>query len=216
MAVDPQGRASRREIMVATIAGAGALLASALGRPMPVRGVDGDALLLGQENQAEEPTVLISDGTDFGTFAMSVVSTTAALRAVSREEAGIRGDGRSIGVIGASTRVGVFGTAAGGVDRPSVAGQFISTDGYALRTRGRLDLEQVSGVARIAKGARSVTVTPGVPITASTKVLTTLQSTAGGTTTVHRISRSFTTGTIRIHLTAAATQQCHVAWLILG
>jgi len=89
-------------------------------------------------------------------------------------------------------------------------------DGYALVTTGRIQFGQASGVAVIAAGSRQVTITPAVKISTGTKVLTTLQSTAGGTTVVHRISRNIPSNKFTIYLTANATQQCYVAWLLIG
>jgi len=89
-------------------------------------------------------------------------------------------------------------------------------DSHALLTKGRIQFGQASGVAVIGAGSRQVTITPAVKISTGTKVLTTLQSTAGGTTVVHRISRNMTANSFTIYLTATATQQCYVAWLLIG
>ena len=59
-------------------------------------------------------------------------------------------------------------------------------------------------------------VTPSVKISTGTKVMTTLQSSAGGTIVVHRISRNTTANSFTIYLTATAIQRCYVAWLLIG
>jgi hypothetical protein len=89
-------------------------------------------------------------------------------------------------------------------------------DGHALLTTGRIQFGQASGVAVIAAGSRQVTITPAVKVSTSTKVITTLQSSAGGVTVVHRISRNIAANSFTIYLTATATHRCYVAWLLIG
>jgi hypothetical protein len=112
---------------------------------------------------------------------------------------------------------------AGGVYAETTAStgtavQAVSThqDGHALLTTGRIQFGQASGVTAIATGSKQVTVKPAVKVSAATKVLTTLQSSAGGTTVVHRISRNTAANSFTIYLTKTATQRCYVAWLLIG
>ena len=88
--------------------------------------------------------------------------------------------------------------------------------GYALRTVGRVKLEKSVGIATISAGSNHVTVTPGIDVTTTSAVVATLQGSAGGKTTVHRVSVSTTGDTFTIYLTANATSSVKVAWFILG
>jgi hypothetical protein len=52
--------------------------------------------------------------------------------------------------------------------------------GYALRGSGRVRFDRVSGVARLAAGSTSKTITPGVDLTSNSFVLLTPKTTSGG------------------------------------
>jgi hypothetical protein len=72
------------------------------------------------------------------------------------------------------------------------------------------------GVATIAKGARSVAVTPGIDLTATSAVVATLMKSAGGTTAVRYVSVNVTTDKFTIYPTAKATAAVKVAWHVFG
>jgi hypothetical protein len=122
--------------------------------------------------------------------------------------------GRGVNGI-ATTGRGVHGEATTGT-----AGYFASADptkGYALRAIGRVKLDKCAGVASIAAGATSVTVTPGIDLTTSSAVVATLQGNAGAvTTTVSRVFVNATTNQFVIYLTAKATVSVKVAWHVFG
>jgi hypothetical protein len=150
----------------------------------------------------------------------------------SSSGAGIAGDSASgPGVGGQSPVVGVHGNSAPGAavrgDTVSGFGVYARADsgtglygssasGYALHTNGRLRLDRAGSVATVAAGTRSVVVNPGFDLTASTKVLATLQGSAGGVTTIHRVSVNAAADTFTIYLTANATRPAHVAYLVMG
>ena len=79
----------------------------------------------------------------------------------------------------------------------------------------RVKLEKSVGIATVSAGSNHVTVTPGIDVT-TTSAVATLQGSAGGKTTVHRVSVSTTGDTFTIYLTATATTSVKVAWFILG
>jgi hypothetical protein len=118
---------------------------------------------------------------------------STAVRGEAKKGVGVRGQ--------ATTGTGVLGTA---------------TSGWALRTLGKVKLEKSAGLATIATGTKSVTVTPGIDLTPTTAVHSTMQGSAGGTTTVHRVSVNSTTNQFTIYLTANSIYNVNVAWLILG
>ena len=86
--------------------------------------------------------------------------------------------------------------------------------GQALLTRGRVKHEKVSGVATIAAGSTSVTLSPNVNVTHGSFVLLTPKANIG--------SRGlwFTTNpsadSITIHLSSSRSSATKIAWLLLG
>jgi len=80
----------------------------------------------------------------------------------------------------------------------------------------RVKLEKSVGIATVSAGSNHVTVAPGIDVTTTSAVVATLQGSAGGKTTVHRVSVSTTGDTFTIYLTASATSSVKVAWHILG
>jgi hypothetical protein len=78
----------------------------------------------------------------------------------------------------------------------------INNGGFALRVQGGLRLEGAGGLANIAAGQSSVTVTPSIPFRSGSFVVATLQSSAAGTLAVARVAMGVSSFTI--HLTAAA------------
>jgi hypothetical protein len=131
-------------------------------------------------------------------------------------------DTSSRGVLGRSTTGrGVAGTATSGRgvhgDATSgTAGYFSASTGYALQTSGRVRLGGSSGVAVIVSGARSVSVVPGIDLTASSIILTTLQGDAGGTTTIQRVAVDTVANSFAIYLSANSVRSVRVGWAILS
>lgn len=145
----------------------------------------------------------VSTGLGSGAIGVGGQSPVVGVRGVSAPGVAVRGDSDSgFGLYGrAMSGTGVYAT---------------SSTGHALRTNGRLRFDKASGSARIAAGARSVVIKPGLELAATSKVLATLQGSAGGTTTVHRATVDATAGTITVYLTANATRAVRVAWLVFG
>ena len=90
-----------------------------------------------------------------------------------------------------------------------------AADGFALRTQGRVRFSS-AGLATIPSGARTVTVNPGMNITASSKILALPQTNPGGTTAIQRAVRNPTANTFTIWLTANATANTLVAWFVIS
>jgi hypothetical protein len=155
-----------------------------------------------------------SSGSGAGVFGFSAGSTSAAV--------GVGGQSAVIGVLGTTgAGVAVRGDAVSGFGlygrADSGTGLYgSSSTGHALRTSGRLRFDRASGSATVAAGTKSVIVKPGFDLPRTTKVLVTLQGSAGGLTTVHRVTVNPTAGTFTVYLTADARRAVHVAWLVLG
>ena len=71
-------------------------------------------------------------------------------------------------------------------------------------------------MASIAKGASSVTVTPGIDLTAKSAVVATLMGSAGASTVVRYVLVNATADRFTIYLTAKATAAVTVAWHVFG
>jgi hypothetical protein len=252
---------SRRQLLAASAGGVLALLAAAIGRPVPARAADGEAVVVGGEYTSTTVT-RIATATARGTAIMGDSVSGIAVHGVSGSYVGVWGESTSVmgvrgvstsaagvagssssaagvagdsatgpGVVGQSPVAGVVGTSAPGVAvRGETASGFgvyaraddgtglygRSTSGFALRTNGRLKLEKASGTATVAAGARRAIVSPGLDLSATTKVLATLQGNAGGRTTVHRVAVDAATDTFTVYLTANATRSVRIAWLVLA
>jgi hypothetical protein len=129
------------------------------------------------------------------------------------------------GVRGESTTgYGVHGSATSG---PGVIGFSVTGTGMqaytsgikigtALQTVGRVRFDKSVGIATIAAGRRSVKVTPGIDLLASSAVVATLMGSAGGTTAVRCVIVDIAKDTFTIYLTANATTKVGVAWHVFG
>jgi len=137
-------------------------------------------------------------------------------------------------ITGGKTKTGVLGTAnqdaaSSGVQGISAAGAgvrgssttgtggaFTSTSGYAIKSSGRVSLAKASGYTTIAAGSKSRTVTPGTDLGTSSIAIATLQGSAGGTISVHRVAVNATTNKVTIYLTGTATRSVRVGWIVLN
>jgi hypothetical protein len=107
-------------------------------------------------------------------------------------------------------RTGVFGVSLDGC-----GGRFRSTNGLALVAEGRVKFK-TSAIVTVAAGHRSVAVTPGVDLEASSKVLALLQGNAGGSTTVQHVLVNQAANTFQIVLTSPTTADVPVAWFLMN
>jgi hypothetical protein len=151
-----------------------------------------------------------------GTHAASPRTGVYGYAAQDAMAAGVRGDstvGR--GVVGvAASGIGVRAVVTTGTGVYATTGGLKS--GTALRTVGRVRFDNSVGIATIAAGTSSVTVTPGIDLTATSAVVATLQGSAGGTTAVRCVTVNATADTFTIYLTATATAAVKVAWHVFG
>jgi hypothetical protein len=86
-------------------------------------------------------------------------------------------------------------------------------DSYAIRAIGRVRFDRCAGVNTILAGTRTLTLYPGVQLTANSAVVATLQGYAGArTTTVSRVIVNTTNSSFTIYLTADTTTAVKVAW----
>jgi hypothetical protein len=232
---------SRRSLLVAAASAVGALIAGPLGRTSDVLAADPNDVVLGADNTAATSTKITSTGEYLpaimgvggpgfaGVYGVSVTHApddagandfTAGVRGdsdvwtgvlgTSVTGRGVVGEGR-IGMIGNGEYVGVQASSTAGTAMFAGAGP----GGTALQASGPVRFS-TSGLATIRAGRVSVTVNPGVDVTGSSKVLATLQTPAGGSIAVRRVTRLTTTNRIVVYLTASARQTCSVAWFLIS
>ena len=151
---------------------------------------------------------------DVGVFGYAIDTTNArGVYGQSTIGRGVHGQATSgRGVYGqASSGYGVRGFASSG---SAVYGE--ATTGFAIRSMGRIRLEQSAGKATIASGTSSVVVTPGIDLTTTTAVIATLNGNAGGSVAVKRVAIDTAADTFTIFLTANSTASVSVAWLVIS
>lgn len=213
---------SRRAVLAGALGGLGAWAASAIGRAGQVRAANGDPVLVGQSQSGVSATTLSSTGSPGLIVSSSFTPGGTGLRGFTGAQMGIGVQGLSHGVEG----VGLDGqaTAATGANygvmgqsaSPGGAGLFglATGGGFALRTSGRLRVDQVSGVVVIPAGSTSRTVNPGVNVTSGAFVLLTPKVNIGGR------ALWFTTdptgNTFRIRMSSVRSSGTKVAWLLVG
>ena len=143
------------------------------------------------------------------------ISGTKPIAATPRPKTGVYGqalqDSGSRGVWGASNAgQGVRGDATSG---GGVSGNASNAAGYAFRGSGRVRFDKVSGVATIPAGATSVTVTPGVDVTADTFALLTAKANLGSRSLYY--STDATNNRFTIRMSSSRPSSTPVAWLLL-
>jgi hypothetical protein len=161
-------------------------------------------------NSATGSGVEANSNTKSAVVARTESSSQPAIVARAPNRAGVAGYGGSAPWPAAPAMTGVYGYGSGvGVHARAASG------GTAFRAEGPVRFSS-AGLATIAAGSRSVTVNPGLDITASSKVLGLPQTSPGGTTAIQRVFRNTTANTFTIWLTANATANTTVAWFVIS
>ena len=157
-----------------------------------------------------------------GTGVLATSTKGRGIWATSTSHRGVQGNSdSSFGVYGRSeSSHGVHGSAPSasgtGVYGESSAGVGIfgiSTTGYAIKSSGRVRFDKISGVASIPAGATSVTVTPGVDVTADSFVLLTAKANIGARSLY--FSTDATNNRFTIRMSSSRTSATLIAWLLL-
>ncbi len=203
---EPEGRRTRRGLLVSALGGLGAWAAASIARPAPVQGgTDGD-VVLGAENISSEPTTIraresISSAQVTILEPLQAEEHIAVHADVSSEQYGV-----AVRATGAITGHGVeasshFGTALYGA----------SEHGRALETVGRVTLRNHSGIALIPAGRTSVTVQVGVHRD-SVVTMSPMVNLGGRSLWYTKDSRG---NTLTFHISSARTSTTRLAWHML-
>jgi hypothetical protein len=112
----------------------------------------------------------------------------------------------------ATSGIGVVASATSGTALEATGG----STGWALRTtQGRVGFN-TAGLASIAAGSDHVTVSPGFPISSTSKVLAILQGDPGNGALVGHVSRDVANDRFTIKLTVSAARATPIAWFVIG
>jgi hypothetical protein len=224
---------TRRNLLKKGAAGAlGAAAATAI-TATPASAADGDPIILGQVNEAFSPTQItlfdVGDSLDifgggsvlraamgFGGPVISASTTAGPAISASAEGAGVIGFGQiGPGVSGESgVGIGVRGRTEVGTGIKAEAAHFQS-EGTAFEAVGPVKFS-TSGLADVAASIDRITVDPGVPITAQSKVLAMLQGNSGNKAMVEHVEANPASGTFLIVLTKPPTRSVQVAWFLIS
>lgn len=189
---------SRRTVLVG---GAIAAVAALFGRANTANAADGDPLVLGTTNiQSDNNSTQIADSGNVWQIDIGNNSTGAVFK--------VDADAGPICIEG---RTGGSGVAVHAMSN-GATGLLADGGGVAIEAHGEVQFS-TAGLATIPQGKSSITVTPGVPITTSSKVLATLQSGGG---TFKRVGRNPTSNTITLYLSGNATSAVIVAYFIIS
>jgi hypothetical protein len=171
--------------------------------------------MLGKSRAAAQPGVIGWSGAN-STGIQGISNANEANPPTPKAKTGVFGqatqDSSSRGVFGVSTSGnGVRGESTTG---GAVVGVANNTAGYAFLGSGRVRFNKVSGLATIAAGATSVTVTPGTDLTSESFVLLTAKTNIG--TRSLYFTTDPTNNRFTIRLSASPSVSTVVAWLLLG
>lgn len=232
--------ATRRAFLFGGLGAAAAVVANAVAGTRSAFAANGDPVTVGGEFTGTDGTTLVATGDELGAFTGHATGSgsagvTGSTTSTGGVTAGVFGNaqgtaGTSFGALGRTradhgTGVGARAVSASGptfglhavVTSPDGIGVYAEAadgQGVALRTVGRARFS-TSGIATIAKGTRRVVVNPRIPVSSATKVLCTLQSSPGGTTTIQRVQLDASADVFTIYLTANATAATKVAWFAI-
>jgi hypothetical protein len=212
--VGVRGQAASSGTGVIGVSGSGAGVHTSSTTGTALEAVSSSAIAIHARSGATDGPAAIgwSSGAHTGLFGFSGGNVTPLPSA--RAKTGVYGnsviDSASRGVWGEATAgQGVRGEATTGAGLYATA-----TSGYAIRGSGRLRFEKVSGVAGIAAGSTSKTVSPGVNVVGASFVLLTPKVRLGGRDLW--FTTNATANTFTIHMSSSRSSTTNVAWLLLG
>lgn len=213
---------SRRDLIRAGAAAAIAGAFGVFGSSQVVSAKNGQPVRAGERTTATKATILDSNRAP----ALQVRSTLPGegvgvlAIATGRKGVGVHGrantnKGESVGVLGETESgdgtAGRFVAAAGGTALDARSRQ---KDGVALRTEGRLQLTQRSGVSEVSGGAEFVIQIAG-GLSSSTFVLATLQDHRPGVHVESATVLDADEGRIVVRLNQALAEPAKVGWIVL-
>jgi hypothetical protein len=190
---------TRRAVLTGAIAGAGAVVAGAIGRVSPVL-ADGENIQIGGDYATARSRTAITNETNNETVWYLYNSHQGtALFALSNSGIGVNA-------------ISNFDSGVYAVGKPAITAD-PSGEGYAIVGKGRVRLERISGVAVIPAGRTSVRITPGVNLNTGSFVLLTPRSNLKGRDLWYRTdppNERFT-----IYISSPRSVATRISWLLL-
>lgn len=228
MTDDTTSTRSRRAMLAGSLAALGALIAQALGRPLPVQ-AGGNALILGQQNSTDAASTAVFRQDDASNLTLATASYAAFGNVFTPSGIGIGGRAQANGAKGvagstnghhsqiavlADTTVGAGeGTSVKALTKNGIGVYAECTGGAAIIAQGMTVFSR-SGKASFATGQTARTLSAG-RVTADTLVVATIQGDVAGTwvrgVTVNVARQQFT-----IRLNKAAPKDLKVGWFVVN
>ncbi len=204
--VDPATRRTRRSVLTAGAAAAGALALQSVAASVGARATDGQPLILGTDNDAASSTGLV--GASGSGPALRLTQTNPAGGGALEVNGGVWvGSGGVLSHGGSGT--GLSGSATTGTAVVASA----EPAGMALRVSGRATFSR-SGRVTVRAGRRSATVTQ-IGLQARSMVFATLQQYRSGVHIAAAVPTPGPPGRIVIYLNRAVGSDTRVAWFVL-
>jgi hypothetical protein len=236
-----QRKRSRRELIAGAAGALGVVAAQSVAGAQTALAADGDPIILGQENAASSRTrITLLDGgghvldifpggggPPLGARVLSAAAgfgSEPAISAFANSGTAFRAIGKTEGVVGIGVLgAGVLGdnTTGIGVQGRTQVGTGIKAEaahieeGTAFEAVGPVRFS-TSGLADVAVSTDRVTVNPGVPITAQSKVLAMLQGNSGNKSMVEHVEVNPADGTLLVVLTKPPARSVQVAWFLIS
>jgi len=217
---DGRRMTSRRTLLGGAVAGAAVVAAEAV-HAAPARAADGDAVILGQTNEALNTTVI--NAKEAALWGRANTDDGALIGENQAQDGyGVRGTSPYIGLNAIGGKYGVYAVSDHGLgvygqtyDGVAVAARTAVPQGTALEVEGTARFSR-SGVAVVPGGRKEVRVT-GVLLTAESVVMATMQQyRAGSGVSLQAAIPEPAANAFRLRLTAAAPDDTRVGWFIVN
>jgi hypothetical protein len=228
MTVDTTSARSRRAMLTGSLVALGAVIAQALGRPLPAQ-AGGNALILGQQNSTDAASTSITRPDDASNLTLATSTYAAFGNVFTPAGIGVGGRAQANGAKGVAgstnghhSQVAVLADTTGGVGEgisvkaltKNGVGVYAECTGGAAIVAEGMTVFSRSGKASFAAGQSARTLSAG-RVTADTLVVATIQGDVTGTwvrgVTVNVAKQQFT-----IRLNRAAPKTLKVGWFVVN
>jgi hypothetical protein len=213
---------TRRTLLLSLAAGAVAAVAADVADPATAEAADGDALILGVENSADNTTRVLMQTANAAIHAVTNADDGSLVGENTAEDGyGLRGTGAYIGMNAVGGAIGTYTVSDNGVGLDALtydgtavrASTAVPTLGYALETRGRVRFDSAGRVTIRAGQVRAVLT--NLALTPTSIVLATLQARRRGLYVEAAVADP-ATGSATIYLNKETPAPVNVGWFVIG
>ncbi|MET1050379.1 MAG: hypothetical protein ABWZ55_12210 [Acidimicrobiales bacterium] len=218
----PARPTSRRGLLTGLAAGAAGALAAEVLRPGVAGAADGQPVVLGRDNQADNSTTITMSTANAGLKAVTNADDGSLVgENTAADGYGLRGSGVYIGVNAVGGSIGTYTVSDYGValdaltyDGVAVKGSVaVPSLGYALETNGRVKFSSAGRIA-VAAGQAKV-VLSGLALSPSSLVLATLQTRKKGLF-VEAAVPDLASSSATVYLNKPAPTAVELGWFVIG